>query len=64
LEFLYKLAPKSVPFTKETFFISHEVNSNNNKGVSIKEEVQKLLKAGFIYLVSLTKWVSNSVLVN
>ena len=34
------------------------------KAVAIKEEVKKLLRAGFIYLVPLTEWVSNIVLVN
>ena len=33
------------------------------KAARIKAEVEKLLKAGFIYLVPLTKWVSNIVLV-
>ena len=28
---------------------------------AVKDEVEKLLKAGFIYLISLTKWVSNPV---
>jgi hypothetical protein len=31
---------------------------------AIKLEVEKLLKAGFIYLVSLTDWVSNLVLID
>jgi hypothetical protein len=30
----------------------------------IKVEVEKLLKAGFIYPVPLTEWVSNPVLVD
>ena len=34
------------------------------KDVAIKVEVEKLLKAGFIYPVPLTEWVSNVVLVN
>jgi hypothetical protein len=33
------------------------------KTVAIKEEVEKLLKVGFIYPVPLTEWVSNIVLV-
>lgn len=33
------------------------------KATTIKEEVEKLLKADFIYPVPLTKWVSNIVLV-
>ena len=31
------------------------------KAVAIKVEVEKLLRAGFIYLVPLTEWVSNIV---
>ena len=34
------------------------------EAASIKEEVEKLLKDGFIYPVPLTEWVSNIVLVN
>ena len=34
------------------------------KAAAIKEEVEKLLKAGFIYPVPLTEWVSNIVPVN
>jgi hypothetical protein len=34
------------------------------KAAAIKLEVEKLLKAGFIYPVALTDWVSNLVLVN
>ena len=34
------------------------------KAAAIKAEIEKLLKAGFIYPVPLTKWVSNVVLVN
>ena len=34
------------------------------KATVIKEEVENLLKAGFIYPVSLTEWVSNIVPVN
>jgi hypothetical protein len=33
------------------------------KVIAIKAEVQKLLNVGFIYLVSLTEWVSNIMLV-
>ena len=33
------------------------------KTAAIKVEIEKLLKAGFIYLVPLTNWVSNVVLV-
>ena len=31
------------------------------KAATIKSEVKRLLKAGFIYLVPLTEWVSNIV---
>ena len=34
------------------------------KAVAIKEEVEKLLRAVFIYLVPLTKWESNIVPMN
>ena len=34
------------------------------KAVAIKEEIEKLLKDGFIYPVPLTEWVSNIVPVN
>ena len=34
------------------------------KAVAIKEEVEKLLNAGFIYPIPLTEWVSNIVLVD
>ena len=34
------------------------------KATAIKAEIEKLLKAGFIYLIPLTKWVSNIVPVN
>ena len=34
------------------------------KATTIKEEIEKLLKAGFIYPVPLTEWVSNIVSVN
>jgi hypothetical protein len=37
---------------------------NPRKAPSIKAEVEKLLNVGFIYLVPLTEWVSNLVLVN
>jgi hypothetical protein len=37
---------------------------NPKKEETIKIEVDKLLKAGFIYPIHLTKWVSNLVLVN
>ena len=34
------------------------------KATTIKAKIEKLLKAGFIYHVPLTEWVSNVVLVN
>jgi hypothetical protein len=37
---------------------------NPRKAVAIKVEVEKLLKAGFIYPIHLTQWVSNLVPVN
>jgi hypothetical protein len=40
----------------------HPVNPKNATTINI--EVEKLLKAGFIYPIHLTQWVSNPVLVN
>ena len=37
---------------------------NPRKAAAIKAEVEKLLKAGFIYPVPLIEWVSNPVLVD
>jgi len=37
---------------------------NPRKAAAIKVEVEKLLKAGFIYPIHLTQWVSNPVSVN
>ena len=37
---------------------------NPKKFIAIKEEVEKLLKAGFIYPIPLIEWVSNPVLVS
>ena len=34
------------------------------KAAAIKVEIEKLLKAGFIYPVHLTEWVSNVVPIN
>ena len=34
---------------------------NLRKATSVKAEVEKLLKAGFIYPIALTEWVSNPV---
>jgi hypothetical protein len=36
---------------------------NPRKVTTIKDELEKLLKAGFIYPVPLTEWVSNPILV-
>ena len=35
---------------------------NPRKAPAFKVEIEKLLKAGFIYLIPLTEWVSNPVL--
>ena len=37
---------------------------NPKKELAIKAKIEKLLKAGFIYPVPLTEWVSNPVAVN
>ena len=37
---------------------------NPRKAPAIKEEIEKLLKAGFIYPISLIEWVSNPVQVD
>lgn len=37
---------------------------NPNKASTIKAKKEKLLRVGFIYLVSLNEWVSNPILVN
>ena len=37
---------------------------NPRKATTIKVEVEKLLKANFIYPIHLTQWVSNPVSVN
>jgi hypothetical protein len=37
---------------------------NPRKATSIKDEVEKLLQAGFIYPIQLTQWVSNTIPVN
>ena len=34
---------------------------NLRKAATVKAEVEKLLKAGFIYPIALIEWVSNSV---
>ena len=37
---------------------------NPRKALAIKDEIEKLLKAGFIYPVPLMEWVSNPVAVD
>ena len=37
---------------------------NPRKAPAIKVEIEKMLKVGFIYLVPLTEWVSNPIVVN
>jgi hypothetical protein len=37
---------------------------NPRKAPTIKEEVEKILNAGFIYLVPLIEWVSNPIPIN
>ena len=37
---------------------------NSHKAPSTKDDIEKLLKVGFIYMVPLTKWVSNPILVD
>ena len=34
------------------------------KAAAIKDEIEKLLKAGFIYPVPITEWISNIVSIN
>ena len=53
-----KTYPKANPVWQRL----HAVNPR--KAPAIKVEIEKLLKAGFIYLVPLTKWVSNPVSVD
>jgi hypothetical protein len=50
------------PDTKPVRQKLHPVNPKKAKAIKI--EVEKLLKAGFIYPIHLTQWVSNPVLVN
>jgi hypothetical protein len=50
--------PNSKPFRQNLHLV------NPRKAATIKEEVEKLPKVGFIYPVQLTKWVSNPVPVN
>ena len=62
----------------DTFIVEHEIRTYPNakpirqclfamkalKVPTIKDEIEKLLKARFIYQVPLTKWASNPVPVN
>jgi hypothetical protein len=50
------------PNTKPVWQKLHPVNPR--KETTIKVEVEKLLKVGFIYPVHLTQWVSNPVLID
>jgi hypothetical protein len=53
---------KTYPNAKPVWQRLHPVHPH--KAVIIKIEVEKLLKDGFIYPVSLTEWVSNLVLID
>ena len=53
---------KTYPNAKPVRQRLHAVNPR--KAPAIKVEIEKLLKAGFIYPVPLTEWVSNLVLVD
>ena len=53
---------KTYPNAKPVRQCLHAVNPR--KAPAIKAEIEKLLKAGFIYPVPLTEWVSNPVLVD
>ena len=37
---------------------------NPRKAAAVKAKVEKLLRAGFIYPIALTEWVSNPILVD
>jgi hypothetical protein len=50
------------PDTKSIQQKLHPINPK--KETTIKAEVEKLLKAGFIFPVQLTQWVSNPIPVN
>jgi hypothetical protein len=50
------------PYAKTIWQKLHPVNPR--KATTIKVEVEKLLKVGFIYPIHLTQWVSNPVPVN
>ena len=53
---------KTYPSTKTVRKKLRQVHPR--KATTIKAEIEKLLKVGFIYPVPLTEWVSNVVLVN
>jgi len=53
---------KTYPDAKPIRQRLHQIHPR--KDVAIKAEVEKLLKAWFIYPIPLTNWVSNIVLVN
>ena len=53
---------KTYPDAKPVYQKLRRVHSR--KATAIKEEVEKLLRADFIYPVPLTEWVSNIVFVN
>ena len=53
---------KTYPTTKPVRKKLRQVHHRN--ATAIKAEIEKLLKAGFIYPVPLTEWVSNVVPVN
>ena len=53
---------KTYPDAKPLRQLLHAVNSR--KAPAIKVEIEKLLKAGFIYPVPLMEWVSNPILVD
>jgi hypothetical protein len=63
------ICPKIVEHEITTYLDAKPVRQklhlvNPRKAVAIKIEVEKLLKAGFIYPIHLTQWVSNPVPVN
>ena len=53
---------KTYPNSKPVYQKLRQVHPQ--KAVAIKEEVEKLLEAGFIYPIPLTEWVSNIVPMN
>lgn len=58
VEHKIKTCPNGIP-------IRHKLQAvNPKKALMIKFEIEKLLKVGFIYLVSLTEWVSNLIPIN